>query len=511
MPMPMQSLSELYATCIKLATANKITAKNTWELQLIDHMTDVLNTDEQANASSTYNFPKACGTLEASIMIYSSRVDDVHKETYKVLGGLSYGNNGRIEEEEEGEDGEVDENGRKKKKGISKRGLSTLDPAPSKNLNMKSLDTDVEIDPLFQKTTAAFDEGGAKGLLLNNLATYGWGGMLVLDSQETKLFSQDQSKERRAALESQQSQDMDMSEFYNILSQSLTKAQIREKNEILKECSMCPTLKEFYELRQRIIDNVPEESQSQPKSTKKGTKAKSNAIIANAATNVLEVADIKFSTAAVPVMDDMPFDAGGFDHDDDDNDSSASSPSTNNQAASIFAHAIQAQIDELREEQRQEEQLERKMAGQQGMWEEDKVEQNDDNLSIATASTTTLFTKASTSSSKSKSSSSENGEKVQEVYTSVLDGMELKYPINGNKHWKAKFFHQKGHYILPIYISAWVLYIHVCICSCGCMCVCMYVQLQQTRPRPRASVSPRLNSSSISPFLLLQPRGQLLL
>jgi condensin complex subunit 2 len=36
-------------------------------------------------------------------------------------------------------------------------------------LDVKSLDLEFEVDPLFKKTAADFDEGGAKGLLLNHL------------------------------------------------------------------------------------------------------------------------------------------------------------------------------------------------------------------------------------------------------------------------------------------------------------------------------------------------------
>ena len=39
------------------------------------------------------------------------------------------------------------------------------------------------MDPLYHQTTAQFDEGGAKGLLLNNLGIYG-GCRVLFDSQE---------------------------------------------------------------------------------------------------------------------------------------------------------------------------------------------------------------------------------------------------------------------------------------------------------------------------------------
>lgn len=39
------------------------------------------------------------------------------------------------------------------------------------------------VDPLYHQTSAQFDEGGAKGLLLNNLGVYA-GCQVLFDSQE---------------------------------------------------------------------------------------------------------------------------------------------------------------------------------------------------------------------------------------------------------------------------------------------------------------------------------------
>ena len=38
------------------------------------------------------------------------------------------------------------------------------------NIDTNKYDLEFDLDPLFQKTSAKFDEGGAKGLLLNNVA-----------------------------------------------------------------------------------------------------------------------------------------------------------------------------------------------------------------------------------------------------------------------------------------------------------------------------------------------------
>ena len=49
------------------------------------------------------------------------------------------------------------------------KGMATIEKNP-KNLNITKYEKEFEIDPLFQKTSAKFDEGGAHGLLLNNLS-----------------------------------------------------------------------------------------------------------------------------------------------------------------------------------------------------------------------------------------------------------------------------------------------------------------------------------------------------
>ncbi|KAI9075362.1 hypothetical protein K1719_042674 [Acacia pycnantha] len=73
---------ELFRNCIKLASENKITQKNSWQLKLIDHLSEIIKVDAE-NAQP--NFQKASCTLEAGVKIYSARVDAVHSEAYKFL------------------------------------------------------------------------------------------------------------------------------------------------------------------------------------------------------------------------------------------------------------------------------------------------------------------------------------------------------------------------------------------------------------------------------------------
>jgi condensin complex subunit 2 len=79
-------LATLFNDCIKLSTENKINAKNSWNLNLIDYIDEVIENNTDTNQS---NFQIASCTLDASIKIYSCRVDSVHTETYKVLGELN--------------------------------------------------------------------------------------------------------------------------------------------------------------------------------------------------------------------------------------------------------------------------------------------------------------------------------------------------------------------------------------------------------------------------------------
>ncbi|KAJ8639040.1 hypothetical protein MRB53_015734 [Persea americana] len=174
---------ELFQNCIKLASENKINQKNTWDLRLIDHLSELIRVEDDDDAET--NFQKASCTLEAGVKIYSLRVDSVHSEAYKVLGGIN--RVGREEDTEPTEGPEVDaaqDEGRPKKE--TERKISPLSTLESsfEALNVKKFDAAFAVDPLYHQTSAQFDEGGAKGLLLNTLGVYG-GCRVLFDSLET--------------------------------------------------------------------------------------------------------------------------------------------------------------------------------------------------------------------------------------------------------------------------------------------------------------------------------------
>ncbi|KAE9593086.1 putative condensin complex subunit 2/barren [Lupinus albus] len=177
-----QQILDLFQNCIKLASENKINQKNTWGLNLIDHLTDIIKAEEEGDSTET-NFQKASCTLEAGVKIYSLRVDSVHSEAYKVLGGM----NRAGQEAEQDTPSEVDnvESGQEESRKETNKKLSPLSTLESsfEVLNVKKFDAAFVVDPLYRQTTARFDEGGAKGLLMNNLGVYG-GCRVLFDSQE---------------------------------------------------------------------------------------------------------------------------------------------------------------------------------------------------------------------------------------------------------------------------------------------------------------------------------------
>ena len=111
-----EHLGEIYRQAIRMNAENKINAGNSWGLKLIENMDkfivegnngdggDVSPRDNEDNARSELkaarkmkskdekgrvNFTKASCTLDASVKIYSYRVDDVHLSSYRVLANLN--------------------------------------------------------------------------------------------------------------------------------------------------------------------------------------------------------------------------------------------------------------------------------------------------------------------------------------------------------------------------------------------------------------------------------------
>jgi condensin complex subunit 2 len=122
-------LLNIYSHCLKLCNENKINQKNSWSLDLIDHMNDVLAQQDEDS------FQQASCTIDAGVKIYAYRVDSVHSETYKMLGGLSRGDmeSGGPDEDEEEADNADDQDGSSEK--VANKQLKKSKKAVAINLN----------------------------------------------------------------------------------------------------------------------------------------------------------------------------------------------------------------------------------------------------------------------------------------------------------------------------------------------------------------------------------------
>ncbi|NXD82512.1 CND2 protein, partial [Halcyon senegalensis] len=177
-------ISDHYSTCIKLSTENKITTKNAFGLHLIDYMTEILKQKD----SDLTNFKVAAGTLDASAKIYAVRVDAVHTDTYKVLGGLGKDSSpSKKAESPDGEDSPGPEAARRVRT-KKKHSFKTIEQNLN-NINVSEANRRGEIDPMFQKAATSFDECSTVGIFLSGLRTHGCQSELLFESKIVPLPS----------------------------------------------------------------------------------------------------------------------------------------------------------------------------------------------------------------------------------------------------------------------------------------------------------------------------------
>lgn len=198
-PMKRMPILANFEEWMKMATDNKINATNSWNFALIDYFHDM----SLLKDGDGVNFQRASCTLDGCVKIYTSRVDSVATETGKLLSGLADSNSKKKDKDgdQDGEESEeeVDEDGNVIKKKTKKRQRSseaTLVPSFA-SLQLKKFELEFGVDPLFKKASADFDEGGAKGLLLNHLMIDGQGRIVFDSSDDANDASAEGVKPRR--------------------------------------------------------------------------------------------------------------------------------------------------------------------------------------------------------------------------------------------------------------------------------------------------------------------------
>ena len=211
----MQSASR--QTTISLPSQDTISTNSSSKMFSIRYILSIISLVQKVNANNAFEVDLKCldnikeyvGSLPASTKwlrsgevigagakVYGFRVDNVHHETYRLLNGMSRGNQTADEiQEENGQKADGEENGEildqqeNKKKGqkvkfhgneemnnaedylnnFDKYGVKTLEKET--NLNLASFDTQHLVDPLFKKTTRMFDEMSLSTLMSSTLET----------------------------------------------------------------------------------------------------------------------------------------------------------------------------------------------------------------------------------------------------------------------------------------------------------------------------------------------------
>ena len=250
---------------MKMATDNKINAANSWNFALIDYFHDMSLLKE----GNGVNFQRASVTLDGCVKIYTSRVDSVATETGKLLSGLAESKENKKNKNKEGEEGgaeesgdeeEVDEDGTLRKKPKRKAGRSSENTlAPSfASLQLKKMELEFSVDPLFKKASADFDEGGAKGLLLNHLSIDAQGRIVFDSSDDAGDASAEGAQRTRKDAATQDDEEPDAS----IVDQTQVEDELDDGEDAdidisalgmkffpsldnLEEMHICPTLKDF--------------------------------------------------------------------------------------------------------------------------------------------------------------------------------------------------------------------------------------------------------------------------
>ncbi|EJU03625.1 barren [Dacryopinax primogenitus] len=230
-PPSLQILSSNFEEWMKMATDNKINATNSWHFALIDYFHDMSLLRNELDNS--INFQKASCTLDGCVKIWTSRVDSVATETGKLLSGLADDGRNAAQQDEEGnedaaEDGE--EGAVAKAKRRTHRTETTLAKSYA-HLQVKKFDLEFTVDPLFKKTSADFDEGGAMGLLMNHLGVDG-SLRIVFDAGDCKLEEEDIEED----LSEMKGAEVDLSSLRIKYFPSMA---------VLEDRVICSTLKDF--------------------------------------------------------------------------------------------------------------------------------------------------------------------------------------------------------------------------------------------------------------------------
>lgn len=168
-------LSQHCKDVIKLSTENKINSKNAFNFWLIDVMAAM---SKKRDSEINKNFQVASCTLDASVKIYGYRVDAIHTDAFKMVGGFF--NKEMQATDDGGEEGIKSDKGEEAAaKTKMKKKRKKLTVVPPENLNTKS-EGEILLEVIPEQNFLSRKTDGND--LLVKIPTYNDGCLLLLDS-----------------------------------------------------------------------------------------------------------------------------------------------------------------------------------------------------------------------------------------------------------------------------------------------------------------------------------------
>ncbi|KAJ2547228.1 hypothetical protein EV175_005305 [Coemansia sp. RSA 1933] len=256
-----EELNQRYEEWMKIAADNKINANNTWDFALIDYFYDM----SLLRDGDSINFQKASCTLDGCVKIYASRVDSVASETGRLLSGLAEAP-GKRGSRRDGDSEDAEDGAEQQKSRRANRSAATL-AKDFASISVKKLDLEFSVDPLFKKTSADFDEGGARGLLLNHLS-FDSDGRIVFDASNSKALVDGDEADGLAGYQDPEAEvDADADADADVSSSSVSKKHKPSLIDIstiddifstiiqhLDDALICPSLADFEFTRDTSLD-----------------------------------------------------------------------------------------------------------------------------------------------------------------------------------------------------------------------------------------------------------------
>lgn len=191
----LKEINHVFRNCISALSNNKIGARNAFAVQIIDHLEDLVNLNDDARSEDSNDdfleegeldtrFSRASKAIEGATRVYGFRVEAIYDQAFNFMTNMNVPDDKTKDDLEYGEKGENDEDGDDKKnigdltpRKLKKRkldctlGSSTLAKTADITLDCVQV-SNISVDTFFLKVNSTYDHSSALYYLLPNLTLH---------------------------------------------------------------------------------------------------------------------------------------------------------------------------------------------------------------------------------------------------------------------------------------------------------------------------------------------------